>query len=232
MIIGSGLLARAFSSAYLHREDVCIYAAGISNSSCTEGHEFARERQRLGDALRQANRVDTFVYFGTCSIADPDAQNTPYVQHKLAMEQMVHTHPQSLILRLPQVAGKTPNPHTLLNFLYARISRSESFNLWSKAKRNIIDVADVAAIAQQLIANNSVRNTALNIANVTNYPMTDIVCTMERVVGKRAIYEVVDRGSEYSIDVGATLSAIERAGVKFGSGYLEKVIGRYYGSSI
>ena len=69
MIIGSGLLAHAFSSAFLQRKDVCIYAAGVSNSSCTDAREFAREHQRLEQALRQAIHVDAFVYFGTCSVA-------------------------------------------------------------------------------------------------------------------------------------------------------------------
>jgi len=229
MLIGSGLLAHAFSSAFLQREDVCIYAAGVSNSGCTDSHEFARERQRLGDALRQAICVDAFVYFGTCSVADPEAKNTPYVQHKLAMEQVVRTHSRSLILRLPQVAGKTPNPHTLLNFLYARIARSESFKLWSKAKRNIIDVVDVAAIAQLLIASGSARNTTFNVANVANYSMLDIVGVMEKAIGKRAIYDVVERGSEYPIDTSAMLPLLEQAGVKFGHDYLEKVINKYYG---
>lgn len=228
MLIGSGLLAQAFSGALLQREDVCIYAAGVSNSSCTDAREFARERQRLGDALQQAIQVGAFVYFGTCSVNDPDARNTPYVQHKLAMEHMAYTHPQNLILRLPQVAGKTPNPHTLLNYLYARIARSESFSLWSKAKRNIIDVVDVVSITQQLISNNSTRNTIINIANVVNYPIADIVSAMERVVGKRAVYDVVERGSEYLIDTSAILPVLEKAGVKFGNDYLEKVIGKYY----
>lgn len=228
MIIGSGLLANAFPRVFLRRENVCIYAAGVSNSSCTDAREFARERQRLEDALQQTKYVDVFVYFSTCSVADPDARNTPYVQHKLAMEHMIHAHPQNLILRLPQVAGETPNPHTLLNFLYARISRSESFNLWSKAKRNIIDVADVISIAQQLIANNSARNTTLNIANAVSYPMADIVGAMECVVGKRAVYDVVGRGSEYPIDTRAIYSLLEDAGVKFGNDYLEKVIEKYY----
>jgi len=163
MLIGSGLLAHAFSRAFLRREDVCIYAAGVSNSSCTDIHEFARERQRLGDALRQAMHVDVFVYFGTCSVADPEVRHTAYVQHKLAMEQMVSAHSRNLILRLPQVAGKTPNPHTLLNFLYGRIARSESFNLWSKARRNIIDVADVTAIAEQLIMVNPIVKTEMRL---------------------------------------------------------------------
>ena len=228
MIIGSGLLAHAFPYAFLQREDLCIYAAGVSNSSCTDAREFARERQRLVNAMQQAMHVDAFVYFGTCSVADPEARNTPYVQHKLAMEQIARTHPRNLILRLPQVAGKTPNPHTLLNYLYARISRSEAFDLWSKAKRNIIDVTDAASIAQQFIADSSVRNMTLNIANVVNYPMANIVSTMERIIDKRAVYEVVDRGSEYLIDTSATLQVLEKAGVNFDNNYLEKVIDRYY----
>ena len=86
MIIGSGLLARAFTPAFLNRDEVCIYAAGVSNSNCTDAREFEREHQRLGDALQQSKDLDAFVYFGSCSVFDPHAQKTPYVQHKLMME--------------------------------------------------------------------------------------------------------------------------------------------------
>ena len=208
---------------------MCIYAAGVSNSSCSDVQEFARERQRLSDALQQAKDVDAFVYFSTCSVADPEAVGSPYVQHKLAMEGLVADHPRHLILRLPQVAGKTPNPHTLLNYLYARIARSESCSLWKNAKRNIIDLDDVAAIALQLIADANVRNLTLNIANPVSYPITAIVEVMERVVGKRAIYKVVDRGSGYPIDTHAILPVLDRASVEFRDGYLERVISKYYG---
>lgn len=231
MIIGSGLLAQAFAPVFSQREDVCIYAAGVSNSGCTDKHEFARERQRLADALQQARHVDVFVYFGTCSVADPEAKNTPYVQHKLAMEQLASAHPRHLILRLPQVAGKTPNPHTLLNFLYARIARSEAFSLWRNARRNIIDADDMAATTGQLIADNTARNIMLNIANPVSYPMADIVGAMEHAVGKRAIYDVVERGSEYPIDTCAILPILDKAAVKFGDGYLDRVINKYYGKS-
>jgi nucleoside-diphosphate-sugar epimerase len=229
MIIGSGLLARAFISAFSYREDVCIYAAGVSNSKCTNANEFVRERQRLVDALQQAKHVDAFVYFGTCSVADPEAHNTPYVQHKLAMEQLVGAHQRHLILRLPQVAGKTPNPHTLLNFLYAKIARSEAFILWRTAKRNVIDIDDIATITCQLIADKTARNVMLNIANPTSYPMAEIVVAMERVIGKRAIYDIVEQGSEYPIDITTMLTALDRTTVKFGDDYLEQVIGKYYG---
>ena len=231
MIIGSGLVAHAFRASYSHNDTVCIYAAGVSNSSCSDAHEFARERLRLEAALQQAQQLDAFVYFGTCSVGDPEAQHTPYVQHKLAMERLAATHPRHLILRLPQVAGITPNPHTLLNYLYAHIARSEAFQLWRKARRNIIDVDDIAAIADQLIADPAARSLTVNIANPNSDTMPDIVAAMERVVGKRAIYGTVDCGSEYAIDTRAILPLLDNAGVKFGSDYLERVIGKYYAKS-
>lgn len=229
MIVGSGLLARAFGPAYSGRPDICIYAAGVSNSNCKDEHEFGRERKRVGDALNQNQRADAFVYFGTCSTYDPQISSSPYVQHKMAMERMVRAHPRHIVLRLPQIAGKTPNPHTLLNYLYARISRSEAFNIWGGAKRNIIDVDDVVTVARQLIANDAVRNLTVNIANPVNYSMAEIVGAMSAVVGKRAIFEVMDRGSDYPIDTGAIQSALAESGIEFGKSYLNKVIAKYYG---
>jgi nucleoside-diphosphate-sugar epimerase len=228
MITGSGLLAKAYAHKFSQREDVWIYAAGVSNSACTLPDEFLRERLRLEEALQAARHSPVFVYFSTCSIADPEMLNTPYVQHKLAMEQIVADHPYYLILRLPQVAGHTPNPHTLLNFLYAHIARSEAFQLWSKAKRNIIDVDDVVTLSSQLIADDKCRKSTVNVANPVCYPMGDIIMTMEKVVGKRAIYQVVDRGTAYPIDTQFILPMIDKSGIEFDDSYLERVIKKYY----
>lgn len=228
MIIGSGLLAHAFHAAFMQREDVCIYAAGVSNSGCTDPNEFARERQRLVQVLAEATHVEAFVYFGTCSVADPEVQTSLYVQHKLGMEKLVAAHPGNLILRLPQVAGKTSNPHTLLNFLCTRILRGEKFSVWNKAKRNIIDVGDVALIAGFLIADQSMRNITLNVANPVNYPMIEIVRAMEQGLGKLAVYEIVERGSEYRIDIDAIIPVLEKAKIEFDDKYLGKVIAKYY----
>ena len=62
MIIGFGLLAREFLHAFSQRDDVCIYAAGVSNSSCTDNKEFSLEFRRLGEALNRTKNVDAFVY--------------------------------------------------------------------------------------------------------------------------------------------------------------------------
>lgn len=228
MIIGSGLLAQAFAQQYTQAEAVCIYAAGVSNSSCTDAAEFLREWQRLSAALLRYAQVEVFVYFSTCSVADPEAMHTAYVQHKLAMEQLVAAHPHYLIVRLPQVVGITPNPHTLLNFLYGRIARSEAFKLWRHARRNIIDVEDVAAIVTQLLSDSAYRQRTLNVANPVSYTLPEIVAVLEKVTGKHAVCEVVEHGASYSIDIEPIRAVIAKADVKFGSDYLERVIRKYY----
>jgi nucleoside-diphosphate-sugar epimerase len=230
MIIGSGLLAQAFAPFYSAAPSVCVYCAGVSNSGCRDDQEFERERLRLRESLRTAAAADVFVYFGTCSVDDPESAGTPYVQHKLRMERLVTEHPNYLVVRLPQVAGQTPNPHTLLNFLYARVARSEAFQVWGGASRNIIDVSDVAAIVTRLIADPGVLRRTFNIANESAYPVLDVVRTMERVVGKRAICQVIDRGTSYSIDTSAVRPFVEASGVRFHADYLGQVIQKYYGS--
>lgn len=229
MIVGSGLLATAFAPAYAGRGEVVIYAAGVSNSSCTDPREFARERARVRAALEASREVKTFVYFSTCSILDPELANKPYVLHKDATEKLVRSHPGYLIVRLPQLAGRSPNPHTLLNHLHARISRSERFSIWANATRNIIDVDDVVKIARRIIDGHDLSRDTINIANIHNYAVTDIVSTMERICGKDAIYDAIDRGASYPVDVRRIVPILPDAGVEFGSSYLSNVLRKYYG---
>jgi nucleoside-diphosphate-sugar epimerase len=228
MIIGSGLLASALRVPFQQRDDVCIFAAGVSNSSCTNLAEFERDRARLMASLNTAADMAAFVYFGTCSVDDPEVRHTHYVQHKLAMEQLVAKHPHALILRLPQLAGNTSNPHTLLNFLYARIARGEAFSVWRNAYRNIIDVKDVATLTGLLIDDAAMRRCTLNLANPDSYVMQDIVRAMEQVVGKPAIYDVLERGYHYQIDVAVMLSILSKTDIIFDNHYLNRVLSKYY----
>ena len=231
MIIGSGLLAQAFSRALKHHDSICVYAAGVSNSACTDLREFQRERDRLTKALEEKFYSEVFVYFGTCSVEDSNVLITPYVQHKIAMEKIVQLHSNYLILRLPQVAGRTPNPHTLLNYLYNRISRSERFSLWADARRNIIDVEDVVSIAKNLISEKSVYGQSFNVANINSYSLMHIVEQMSLVIKKPAFYDVMHNGSSYDINVNSIFKYINKAGIDFGDNYLHKTLKKYYSST-
>lgn len=71
------------------------------------------------------------------------------------------------------------------------------------------------------------RNITLNIASPTNHSMFEIVAAMGRRVGKRAIYYMLDKGSEY-IDISAITSVLGIAGVEFDNAYLENVTRKYY----
>lgn len=227
MIAGSGLLATSFKEIGTRR-DVFVHAAGVSNSQCRDVREFARERDALLRSIEGGRDCDRFLYFSTCSIDDPSAVDSPYVAHKAAMERLVRGHPSHLILRLPQLAARTPNPHTLLNFLHARIARGERFAVWRNAHRNIIDCDDVRTLGAAAI-DAGLRGATINIANSVAYEMVEIVATMERVVRGHAVYDLIDRGAPYPIDIAPISAWMANTGVSFDAGYLERVLRKYYG---
>jgi nucleoside-diphosphate-sugar epimerase len=230
MIVGTGMLARAFAARFADDPRVLVYAAGVSNSGCTDEREFAREKRAFEDCIAQAGVRRIVAYFGTCSANDPDARDTPYVRHKLDMEDRVQQTPRHIVLRLPQVVGRTPNPHTLLNFLHARIARSERFALWTGAQRNVIDLDDVVAAVLVLFRlRDPLPMSMLNIANTRSYSARQIVAALERVTGKRAIFDEVARGSSYVVDVDAALPLFADANVRFDDRYLDRVVRKYYG---
>ena len=231
MIVGSGLIARAFGRLESTLPaPVQVYAAGVSNSSCRDAREFARERDRLRAFVDTLDATSLMLYFSTCSVDDPESQSSSYVVHKRAMESFVRdSGRRHLIFRLPQLAGVTPNPHTLLNYLHARIVRSERFDVWALATRNIIDVDDVARIALDLIETENAENETLNIANIRNSTLPDIVHAMELAVERNAIFDLVDRGGSYSIDTQRIRASMQRTGVDFSPDYLRKTVAKYYG---
>jgi UDP-2-acetamido-2,6-beta-L-arabino-hexul-4-ose reductase len=63
MIIGSGMLANAFMVNYSTRKDVCVYASGVSNSSCIDGEQFNRERLCVLNAIKNNINAEVFLYF-------------------------------------------------------------------------------------------------------------------------------------------------------------------------
>lgn len=225
MIIGNGLLAKAFAPEFAHNDTVTVFASGVSNSRETRPEAFQRERDMLEAALDAHHML---VYFSTCSILDPQLAASPYVLHKLAMEQLIAERaPQMAIFRLPQLVGHTPNPHTLTNYLHHQIDTGAHFQLWSYARRNLIDVDDVAAIVHQLMQDGATGRT-LNVACPFSVPVVELVAIFEQILGKRANYSLVAAGSHYSIDVAPTSAAAAAAGVVMDTHYIDRIIRKYY----
>jgi nucleoside-diphosphate-sugar epimerase len=225
MIVGNGLIAKAFHENYANRDDVLIFASGVSNSSNTDPNEFFRERVLLESFLSERKKI---IYFSTCSIEDSSLENSPYISHKLEMEGLVKAANDYLIFRLPQVAGKTENPNTLLNFLYHKIKNQELFKIYGKASRNIVDVDDIESIVNYIINENLLKNKIINIASPIHSPPIDLVHYFERILMKKAVIEFINCGTNYIIDSELSLKYADRVGIRFDKNYIFLTLSKYY----
>lgn len=226
MVVGNGMIAQAFAS-FATRPDVVVFASGVSDSLETRESAFARER-----ALLQRTRAEhpqaLLLYFSTCSVDDPDRRDTPYVRHKLAMEALVRAAPGPwLVLRLPLAIGRGHRGNTLARFLHERISRGERFEVWKCSTRYPIDVEDVVRIVGRLVADPAMRRRTVNVA-LRPYAVLDFVRALERIVGKPARYELVDRGAHYDVQCPEIEALRGELGLDASEAYLERVLRKYF----
>lgn len=225
MIIGNGLLAQAFAPLYANEPQHLIFASGVSNSQETCADAYTRERQLLTKALDQKNCI---VYFSTCSIEDPQLLDTPYVQHKLNMEQLVVSAEKSAIFRLPQVVGHTKNPHTLTNYLFNKISSRSPFTVWQHARRNLIDIDDVVGISRCLLNEHQAGALVTNIASPFSISIHELVRTFEELLDIHARCEIMDAGASYDINANLAIAVAAQVGIKFDQNYVKNLIKKYY----
>ena len=227
MIIGKGLLARAFEPHFGKDPETVIFASGVSNSLETRGSEFAREHSLLRQL--QADVAKRLVYFGSCGVTVEVGELTPYMKHKKLMESLVLSSAGGLVLRLPQVVGAMGNPNTLSNFIHDRIVSGEHFTVWAHAERNLIDIDDLVAIGTILITEMDDRSASVvSIAARKSMLMTEIVKIFERVHGKPANYSIVEKGDPLKIDTKKAAETGAHLGIDLGDGYIERVIRKYY----
>lgn len=227
MVIGGGMLANAFS-AYDKIDDVVVLAAGVSNSGETRREAFGREL-RLAEKTITGLGSRLLVYFSTCSIFDPEALATPYVQHKLNIETIVCEMVENYtVFRLPQVAGRTSNCTTLTNYLYHNIIKQQRIDIWDRAYRSIIDVDDVVRIVSHAVDNGMFRNRVVNVASRPSL-VTDIVRILEVITGKEAVCTHRVKGFRYEIDTSDISQILKELKIDFGPDYLFRVLSKYYG---
>ncbi|WP_221032928.1 NAD-dependent epimerase/dehydratase family protein [Actomonas aquatica] len=229
MVVGSGLLAGVFLRRFEATENVCVYAAGVSNSSCVDAGEFAREKDRLSTTLKELQPECMLVYFSTCSIYDPDRAQTLYVKHKLAMERLVSESNNFLIVRLPQAVGRSANPHTLLNSLYNKIRAGAQVKVWTGAKRNLLDIDDIERICAAIIDQGTGQNRVLNVANPRNYRVGEIIESFERVLGVKASTVEEKKGGAYEVDIAGIAEILRTLSLGFNDAYLDNLVRKYYG---
>ena len=219
MIVGNGMLAQAFNE-YNNNNRIVIFASGVSNSSEKEEQAFQREID-LVKRIISKNKDKLFIYFSTCSMYDPLSKDTSYVQHKLQIEKMISSQSDNfLILRVSQVFGRSKNA-TLLNFLFEKIEHEKQFDLWKNSNRNIISLNDIVRITNQLIKEEKY-NQIFHIANKVYIDIPDLIQLIEKVLNKKAICSLVDKGQKYQIIPNDIESIVDKLNITFGDDYYFK----------
>ncbi|MBS1730968.1 MAG: NAD-dependent epimerase/dehydratase family protein [Bacteroidetes bacterium] len=227
MIIGNGMVAKGFR-AYDQNDEVIIFASGVSNSANTDRSQFDKEQAILEKAILE-NPFRKFIYFSTCSVYDHSLRQAPYVLHKLAMEALIeNTHSNFLIFRVSNIAGKTKNPHTVLNYFYNHIMDGSHFNLWETAQRNIISMDDLFSICDYIIQHTLFKNEILNVANKKNYDVKYIVQELEKFTGRKAHFTSLQKGSGPLINLSKIDSLFTKMNIQFNDDYLQKVMHKYF----
>lgn len=227
-IIGRGLLARAFDTDHITRLGATVFASGVSNSQELDPAQFRREADMLVEALRDC--PGRFVYFSTCSVTDDDRATTPYAVHKRQMEALIQARGNHLILRLPQVVGRTDNPNTLVNHLVARIREGRPLQIWSHAVRCLVDVDHVAAITLHLLQEGLEQDRTLDLAPPESLTLQQLLPLVEQTLGEQAVYTLVDRGGGATPDSAIFSAYAAPVGIDISPGYARRLLHKYYGA--
>lgn len=197
MVVGSGLVARAFD-AFRRNDRVLIFASGVSNSSTASEDAYQRERDLLLECAGSGKR---FAYFSTVSIMDTTLANSGYICHKLAMEELVRsTFRDHTIFRLPNLIGSTSNPHTLGNYIRDRILAGGVLHVHAKACRYLMDVEDTARVCRDILERGLFSGATMNVCFDPPVTVPAMVRCMEQVLGKKGKVVEDDRGECYEVD--------------------------------
>jgi len=130
MIVGHGDIA----SVLKDREGFCFFASGVSNSGETRESEYIREIELLASQDTSLH----LVYFSSLAVLYGD---TPYVHHKRAMEDTIkRSFPSYTIVRIGNISFGN-NPHTIINFLRAKINAGGKFDI-QDVYRYVVDEAE------------------------------------------------------------------------------------------
>ncbi len=229
MIVGSGMVAGACKALKGWESDI-LYASGVSNSSEHRKELFDREIALIESYLSKMDRDSSFVYFSTTSILDPSKAQSSYIKHKLEIEAMLRSdNLNHLIIRLPNLVGRSKNPHTLTNFFAESIQTGRPVKLINSAIRHLIDVSDLAFILNEIKDKFGKTKATVNVE--TNRPLTarQILSLMEESMQKKV--EVIEAVEPLIIQ---NSIVDEYSGVKYifetSDNYHRDLIRKYYAS--
>lgn len=221
MVVGNGVIAGAFSS-FKEIDNVTIFASGVSNSRETKAAAYSRETDLLKSFLAKSQLL---VYFSTVSVLDKSMQKSPYVLHKLRMEELIRSaNCDHIIFRLPIMVGPSGNPNTLINFLKDCITKGKKFNLHANAHRYLMSVSDLEKMVAPMIGDSTFINKTHNIFTSKRLKVLEIVNELEKIIGAEAKFDQNEKGDCYDVELSPNVLHHPAYRVREAS----EILGEYY----
>lgn len=223
MIIGSGLVAKALIK-YKNSSEVLIFASGVSNSTDDSLINFEREKNLL---LEQKEFNGKLIYFSTCSVFDKTLVNSPYVLHKLNMEQIISKNFKNyIILRLPTLVGISNNSHIFFNYFKEKLKKDESITVFKYASRYLLAAEDLRRIIAILLRVNKYHFT-LNVAFNNKASVVNIVELLKELLKSDSELIIENKGDDLVIDNNDFIKIISKEKNCFMSTNIKKIL-EYY----
>jgi nucleoside-diphosphate-sugar epimerase len=182
MIVGTGLIANAFSKGNFDHTNFIIFASGVSNSREERIEEYEKELTLLTNTLND-NQDKKLIYFSSCNITSADT--SVYLQRKELIENYIKRNVLNhLILRLPNVVGHSTNRFQLLNYFYFTLLEQKDLTVKVNYIRHLLDVDDLPKVLK-LLTTLQIEASILNVAFNNGIKVKNIIEILEVAVGLR-----------------------------------------------
>ena len=134
-----------------------------------------------------------------------------------------------IILRIPQLIGKSSNKNTLINFFYNKIKEKKKIIVFKNVKRNILDIDDVIKMIQVIIMNKKVNKKIITLSNKNFIKPIEIIKILEKKLKKKANYILIKtKKQNWKLNFNQNIVYFKNAKINFSKDYLVKAVKKYY----
>lgn len=230
-IVGRGFIGKNLFKIKrsLYKTKYTIYAAGISNSKIKSKKELKKEIIKFKLFIKK-NFWKKIIYISTADVLHNLKNKSPYVKNKIIIENLIKKNfNHYLIIRLPQIIGKTNSNKTLINFIFLKIKNDKKIVLIKEFRRNILDIDDVVKAIKIIISDRKLKNKVITLSNKYFAKPIEIVKIFEKKLNKKANYVFKSLPKQnWPLNYKKNSKFFKKANVRFNRNYLSKKINKYY----
>tara|TARA_B100001057_G_C22632955_1_gene865125 strand:- start:176 stop:886 length:711 start_codon:yes stop_codon:yes gene_type:complete len=230
-IIGKGFIAKNLSkiSREIIQSKIIIYAAGISNSNTESRKDLVREINSF-NKFSKINKRKKILFISTADVTNNLKNRSKYVKNKIKIEKSIKKNFKNfIIVRIPQIIGKSKNKNTLINFFYNKIKSRKTIKLLLNVDRNLLDIDDIIKMIKVIIMNNKINKKVITLSNKYFIQPIDIIRIFEKTLKISAKYNFKKtKKQNWNLHFKKNIKYFSNAKIKFDKYYFSKTIKKYY----